>query len=120
MPKSIAIPTNSGAKATEMGLNGPIVQTAKVAQPKRPTTSVTSTAETARNDLSPSASQKQRRPTESAVENPAPSASVENWSSERATGPVTRTLTPRAGPRPSAWAADLMASTALRPGSTAL
>src|ERR1035438_10851441 len=85
MPKSIAIPTKSGANAIEIGLNGPIAQTAKAAHPTRPTTSVSSTAHTVRNDLNPSASQKQSSPTESAGENPAPSDNVENWSSERAT-----------------------------------
>src|SRR5271157_1685811 len=120
MPKSIAIPTNSGANAMEIGLKGPIAQTAKAAQPTRPVMSVASTAQTARNDLNPRASQKQSRPTDSAVENPAPSDNVENWSSERATGPVTRTRTPRAATRPSAFAASFTATTALRPGSTEL
>src|ERR1035438_3458588 len=49
MPKSIAIPTKSGANAIEIGLNGPIAQTAKAAHPTRPTTSVSSTAHTVRN-----------------------------------------------------------------------
>ena len=47
---------------------------------------------------------------------PAPSATVANSSSERATGPVRRTLTPLSGVRPSLTTASRMAAVALPAG----
>ncbi len=53
---------------------------------------------------------------DSAVEKAAPLVSVENWASERATSPVTRTRTPFSGVRPSWRAASRIAAAAAAPG----
>ena len=116
----MAIPMNSGAKATEMGLSGPTAATAKAAQPTRPATSVARMAATVRGERMARTSHRTSSPSDSAAATPAPSESAENWSSESATGPVMRTLTPRPGTRPNARAAPCTSSIARWPGSTAL
>jgi hypothetical protein len=104
MPKSIAIPMKSGAKAIETGLKGPITATAKAAQPASPTISVNRIAAIVRIDRMPTTSQKQIRPRQRTVERVALSERAASWSLFRATGPVTLTVTPFPGVRPASRA----------------
>ncbi len=70
------MPTNSTAKATEIGLSDPTTPTAKVVQAINPTASVTMMARNIRVELSARNSHRHSNPPASKVENAAPSDSV--------------------------------------------
>ena len=102
------MPTKSTAKATEIGLSVPTASAANPPEMSRPAISVPMIAPTSRIARSASSSQRQSSVIDRPAENPAPSDSEASCSSESATSPVIRTVTPRSGVSPSALASARM------------
>ena len=119
MPKSVPMPTNNTAKATEIKLSAPTIMSPTAAVAARPATTLKATARTIRADFKALQTIKRTIKAVTAALRPAPSATFANSSSAIGTRPVNLTVTPDLGEIPRSPALWRMKSDALSPGINA-